>query len=114
MRISDWSSDVCSSDLVRAQCADRLGRGIAGRRRRIISDVGAKRRGADRLRILQRLPALGRVEDQLDVAVLDPVDDLRTALGNLVDALDRDPLARQIIDRKSNTSELQSLMRISY
>src|SRR3546814_6700985 len=71
---------------VRAQGPDRLRRRVAGRRRRIIGDVGAKRRGADRLRILQRLPPPGGVEDQLHVAVLDPVDDMRAAFGALVDA----------------------------
>src|SRR5690606_20847775 len=82
---------------VRAERADRLRRRIARRRRRIIGDVGRERRRADRLRILQALPAFGRVEDQLDVAVLDPVDDMRAALGDLVDALDLDALPRQIV-----------------
>src|SRR3546814_16861248 len=57
---------------------DRLRRGISRRGGGVICDVGAKRRGADRLRILQRLPPLGGVEDQLHIAVLDPVDDVRS------------------------------------
>src|SRR3546814_18865188 len=50
MRISDWSSDVCSSDLRRARSvgeADRAGRGI-GIARRPIETVAANRIVQDR------------------------------------------------------------------
>src|SRR3546814_7944 len=84
-----------------AKRPDRLRRGIARRGGGVIGDVGAKRRGADRLRILQRLPPLGGVEDQLHIAVLDSIDDMRAAFGDLVDALDLDPLPREIIGGRS-------------
>src|SRR3546814_10539771 len=81
MRISDWSSDVCSSDLfadrVRQQCFDR----------RL---VGA----GDQPRLFDRKP-LERGEQQY----------LPAERGQLDEALVRS---------EEHTSELQSLMRISY
>ena len=41
----------------------------------------------DRERVGDRLLALGGVDDIGDVAILDQVDDMRSALGNLVDVL---------------------------
>src|SRR3546814_12912073 len=53
MRISDWSSDVCSSDLVAAvRGADAIG--IVGSRLRIVrAGRTDRRRGADRERRIQ-------------------------------------------------------------
>src|SRR3546814_3285200 len=113
LRISDWSSDVCSSDLrlddilaldgVRHRLADT---GVVERllgaiehqvHKRPVGGVELQRRvRRDRL---HRLP--GHVLDQVDVARLQ-----RRHPQVLVLVGDR--------DRKSNTSELQSLMRISY
>src|SRR3546814_10605134 len=98
MRISDWSSDVCSSDLPppgRAGKALRLawrGRGRADRHpdagqgpRPAEPDAGV--RGGDRRRpVLGRLPRRGEAR-----AVADPG-----------------------VRSEEHTSELQSLMRISY
>src|SRR3546814_7304000 len=39
MRISDWSSDVCSSDLE----AEKTQQGVAGKRQWLVNDLGAKR-----------------------------------------------------------------------
>src|SRR3546814_8378238 len=104
MRISDWSSDVCSSDLAVAQPFQR-------RRRRAV-DHRADRAGApaafhQRLRLRLR-----------------PAHHLRQLLPDL--RLFRDPrrharrggsLARLLAAARRSeepTSELQSLMRISY
>src|SRR3546814_6832061 len=118
MRISDWSSDVCSSDLVepatggnlsrrrRGHAVAQIVRGfeIAARRRIKLGDVG-RALGAGELR------AKADVGDRriLDAAApaehgADPVDII---IGD----------ARRRIDAErseEHTSELQSLMRISY
>src|SRR3546814_13655731 len=61
---------------------------------------------SDLRQILQLLPPLGWVEDQLHVAVIDPVDDMRAAFGYLVDALDLDPLPREMIGGAAGRDDL--------
>src|SRR3546814_5245865 len=68
-----------------------------------------QRLAPDRERVGDRLAALGGVDDVGDLAVLDQVDDVRTAFGHLVDVR-----ALQAVRSEEHTSELQSLMRISY
>src|SRR3546814_12810701 len=51
MRISDWSSDVCSSDLVRSAMGELYG----GKRRRIASAYPVREPGRHRGRILRFL-----------------------------------------------------------
>src|SRR3546814_5421502 len=46
------------------------------------------------------------VEDQLHIAVLDSIDDMRAAFGDLVDALDLDPLPREIIGGAAGRDDL--------
>src|SRR3546814_7144943 len=75
MRISDWSSDVCSSDL-------------------------GCRRGDDRRRGGCRDPARRRRLNQ--------------SRGAHNGTADRRHLARPVVRSEEHTSELQSLMRISY
>src|SRR3546814_6539331 len=94
MHISDWSSDVCSSDLTRATagCCRAWSATCAGCRRcRIRTDRSAALDAAARER--------GRVQQLLQ------------ACGGQPAVLQRDFEHRP--DRK-HTSELQSLMRISY
>src|SRR3546814_8579467 len=95
MRISDWSSDVCSSDLrgierVRHALLDRRRRLAPGNRRR----VGA----GEAVVLLQDLRARHAHLQALPVS---------RSLDRALDAM---------ADRRSDehTSELQSLMRISY
>src|SRR3546814_7444556 len=91
MRISDWSSDVCSSDLV----VERL----------VLEQRGEFRLGfASQARLLL-LQALGR-----DALVLLALGADRVGLGE-VDVL---ALAGVRGRSEEHTSELQSLMRISY
>src|SRR3546814_10528414 len=93
MRISDWSSDVCSSDLGGGELR-RFGREIGV----LDARLGFRQIGDGRRQIVDR-----RLEPVL----------LRTQVG----ALRRDRLDRVVEDAErseEHTSELQSLMRISY
>src|SRR3546814_8702909 len=101
MRISDWSSDVCSSDL----------QGV------LPEDVGVARNldhdGDD------RRPSLGCAELSVLIVTLCPCD--TEAVGGGADHagdLDRNlltpNLGKRVVRSEEHTSELQSLMRISY
>src|SRR3546814_7790141 len=117
MRISDWSSDVCSSDLLGQRAAlraeiDHPGRGLVGRPR--CGDAGAQRvdhhhhAGA---------AAEGAVIDAAVVAfgVVARVPAQQRQQPALLRAPDY-AVAGDLGDERSeeHTSELQSLMRISY
>src|SRR3546814_2529806 len=129
MRISDWSSDVCSSDLGRAG-RDLVARilGVAGEHAgrlagaadaldafyRLGFGLGVRRLA----QIAHRRRQVGRTDEQGIDAVdrgdlLDPVErfarlDLHHQAQLFVDAV-------EIVARsEEHTSELQSLMRISY
>src|SRR3546814_1442861 len=101
MRISDWSSDVCSSDLhTKDRIAPReaqLGKGIArgdGEQQR---KTGRKRRDEDAVE--QEAPDAEGAEQQ-------PV---------IFEAGARGPQRRRELRRsEEHTSELKSLMRIAY
>src|SRR3546814_6060450 len=114
MRISDWSSDVCSSDLeTRAPSGARAPR--AGRGTMRAAGTGQPQRPPDRMRDLIPRPLRG----QRAAAVRAPMNWLNEVLNN-----DPDPAESQewieslqaVIDHSSeeHTSELQSLMRHSY
>src|SRR3546814_3387380 len=133
MRISDWSSDVCSSDLLLGQIvidddgmgtvvAEELAHGAArvGRqelqRRRLRRGRGHHDRVLERTLVFQDLHELGDAGALLADGDVDAVELLRLVVA-LVDRLliddgvERDGgLARS----EEHTSELQSLMRISY
>src|SRR3546814_7426491 len=107
MRISDWSSDVCSSDLV-APRADRIEpRPHAGILGHVEIGVPAipfaleieAERGEDRLahRLARRIALVALCLDRVAFA-----REEAQAAGTEAE------------DRKEHTSELQSLMRISY
>src|SRR3546814_8780344 len=116
MRISDWSSDVCSSDLGRDDLLGAHPR--RARRRRVIGDTAARE-----IRVRRRVvigieapPLLARHRVERDhVAV-------RGAEINRIADLDRgrleiEFLAALVLARprsEEHTSELQSLMRNSY
>src|SRR3546814_4688956 len=93
MRISDWSSDVCSSDLQRDQRGDHDPAALAQDGRDLVA---------------QRLAATGGHQHQRVVAAGDVVDD-----GGLLAA--EGGVAEDLLERsEEHTSELQSLMRTSY
>src|SRR3546814_10694081 len=107
MRISDWSSDVCSSDLQ----LHRLGGDEAGLLGRL---------GDDRVAGGQRCRHLPRENRQREVPRRDAEKDAAPVQRDLV-ALAGRPRQRQRRAKvgaparsEEQTSELQSLMRISY
>src|SRR3546814_2544040 len=114
MRISDWSSDVCSSDLRQ----DRLGRGRdrRGAAPRLAADqeVDARRRIAASLRPFPKAGACDRLPGEPH---REPIDGWNGhgagGRGRLRGHAFRDvaPVARR---SEEHTSELQSLMRNSY
>src|SRR3546814_10860300 len=120
MRISDWSSDVCSSDLVaRALHVDRRKPGLDQDRRAtgIVEEEGHLELVAlDRLRavggrlavVAEELAAIGplrHLHREMDVAALGPAIDLAAAGEHAVVAeverriLDDDALVPIILDR---------------
>src|SRR3546814_2146942 len=108
MRISDWSSDVCSSDLdvAPARGADRGG------------DTGLENQVAERAHSLGRRAFIGRAgpgveRDQIDLcgqAILLEQPHQFVSVGVAVILV----LQHHIFRSEEHTSELQSLMRISY
>src|SRR3546814_3349503 len=89
MRISDWSSDVCSSDLLRDRWSEQIGPGDTPQN----LTLGA---GGDR-----------RTEKRSDGSV----DCAIAAAGYFMQRAEGEPVAWQ--RSEEHTSELQSLMRIS-
>src|SRR3546814_2045151 len=102
MRISDWSSDVCSSDLVAPR---QVGQGHRDHQRQFAPDLplGLQRRGDAGL-------GVQRVENRLDQ------DEVGAPFGQRDHLVAIDVLQFVEVDLRSeeHTSELQSLMRISY
>src|SRR3546814_7905331 len=128
MRISDWSSDVCSSDL---QGALRRGAGERHREHREEREVDLVDRRL--LRVFRKLrlrqvDLLAHVEQRLvrieaGIEFQYHVGAAEVGgRGHLLHALDRPQLLLQRLDDQAlgvlrsaeHTSELQSLMRISY
>src|SRR3546814_4471240 len=107
MRISDWSSDVCSSDL------DFLGTLIDEEDDQIDLGVVVGDRFGDVLQ-QHRLAGARRCDDQRALALALRADEVdharRLVLDRRIDGIERELLVRS----EEHTSELQSLMRISY
>src|SRR3546814_1405646 len=105
MRISDWSSDVCSSDLFLPYKYDYRSEWL-----RFIRTVGIARSG------------YGELHERVVRAVATIVDSPGGLLFTLGDGRDFAPLAHwnmrwsevRSVRSEEHTSELQSLMRISY
>src|SRR3546814_10662363 len=106
MRISDWSSDVCSSEIERILWARGMQRALCGDRAIVATT--------------DRNPKIVRFAQQQKVALL--TKGFLDRLQSKIDASDRQTLEqfldniRRYPDHRSeeHTSELQSLMRISY
>src|SRR3546814_3114591 len=116
MRISDWSSDVCSSDLILSRSpaneTDRTERGVLTKDRRLGSlehldplYVEDRRNQVARMRRVNAVDKAGhRCFDRENSCVRSQPSDRR-----------RCSAANRVIQRsEEHTSELQSLMRISY
>src|SRR3546814_3699830 len=111
MRISDWSSDVCSSDL---GPNERIGE---VRDRAAAAEQNVRDAAADALK------AQGRnLERQADINATrldEQARSIRDAADKRADALDAQPRSiRDAADKQArseeHTTELQSLMRTSY
>src|SRR3546814_4156236 len=71
MRISDWSSDVCSSDLVRVGFEILKGLGIRHRGVRIVSCPSCARQGFNVIKTVEALEArLAHISTPLSLSVL--------------------------------------------
>src|SRR3546814_4924217 len=116
MRISDWSSDVCSSDLAEIEIGDR-------QRHPILHPLEV---AAQRLRHDDRL-LVNLLEHEMAVVALrhevaGHAGDRDRALDGIVVAIENPrtlarhdhPIAFLEIRSEEHTSELQSLMRLSY
>src|SRR3546814_6555584 len=99
MRISDWSSDVCSSDLVMAGPGGRMGRRCMDLQRADIERLGGV-----------IVDGRGRQHERPARRIL-----LIAGDGGLRRELANDVAGVAVANRsEEHTSELQSLMRISY
>src|SRR3546814_4414260 len=110
MRISDWSSDVCSSDLLRRVGVDA--RQLLDRKQRLAGPLVIVRVERVALDRAQPRPQVGTgrelpdVSDRLGQRLLHQVVGFRLAA--------RQRACERPKSSEEHTSELQSLMRISY
>src|SRR3546814_5521958 len=104
MRISDWSSDVCSSDLVPANHLQRLLFAEADRMASLVVEPKSFASERDVVKEELRLRVLAQPYGKLFYLYFPEI------------SYTKHPYARQGIGSRSeeHTSELQSLMRISY
>src|SRR3546814_9225977 len=121
MRISDWSSDVCSSDLA-SEVAQRLAHILFGIGGHVLHDRAvAFDRDVHAIFVIIAAAMRDARAQLIEIAALDRTE-------RIGDALKLDILGRVAADRRrcapgvavntfrsaEHTSELQSLMRISY
>src|SRR3546814_4633138 len=114
LRISDWSSDVCSSDLRRALDHVHHQDVALAAHGHVLEEAGLVQRA-------DRLPDVGLVDA---VAALDRQVGEHGARADALQAVDADVAdgeaavgsdsRRERVRSEEHTSELQSLMRISY
>src|SRR3546814_7057127 len=128
MRISDWSSDVCSSDLIGKAEAVLLGEGLhvlVGILRIGGGVVGVYAGDSDAEllqfpRLCRQPPGDGahvgavvaEVDDERALRTRDLAEAVRLAVG--AEQGEVDGLPAEVARSEEHTSELQSLMRISY
>src|SRR3546814_3570277 len=132
MRISDWSSDVCSSDLNQEKLTDMLALQMINRRLE-----ARARAGASYLQASVTQEDVSRSVDGTFVSIMPVGEDWEAALNDVravIQDAKASPASEAEIDREyrefealmafavenkdtrseEHTSELQSLMRISY
>src|SRR3546814_6459370 len=105
MRISDWSSDVCSSDLVEHRVVGRRGAAMQGEAGITTRKLGVGAPAGQRHRKPERLAA-GRMQFAVASPAALPVARERAAPFEGAEAVAQ-------VRSEAHTSELQSLMRIS-
>src|SRR3546814_7438645 len=111
MRISDWSSDVCSSDLIARAHRLEAHLGLEHRDRpfeEVFFLAGVEAPGLD---VFDALPAVGLVDTYIDLIAVD--------IGKLafIRPFEQDRTGDRLFGAErseEHTSELQSLMRSSY
>src|SRR3546814_13766854 len=104
MRISDWSSDVCSSDLARDPAGDRPHRAVRRGQGRLPGDGGGRAFRQDRDRGLKRVapPAAksrGNVDILAETAILSGImieEDIGHAEGQIGRASCRERVCRYV------------------
>src|SRR3546814_10534603 len=134
MRISDWSSDVCSSDLQtkhQSAHAGIIAHAKVQRLARLLRDLPEHFADAEffghrahQIMIADRDAASGQQQIAIEQRFIHRHTQLRTVIGDIVNPWRRmtafdEPAAQQrtigVEDRsEEHTSELQSLMRTSY
>src|SRR3546814_8807234 len=118
MRISDWSSDVCSSDLAKPVERDHIVRiDLRGARERTDRRIALLGLGVEDAEIGPRTGVLRKVLGQLGERLLRRIGIAILHLRQRgVEACLRIAMIGRLDRRRSeeHTSELQSLMRISY
>src|SRR3546814_3642094 len=116
MRISDCSSDVCSSDLLRVADRGRLALAPEGAHLGALVQIGV---GDDRARGLDELPMSEHIDERSGRHGREAGQRRLAAPEQGAETLRPFPVAivrigRAPIRSEEHTSELQSLMRISY
>src|SRR3546814_3155039 len=110
MRISDWSSDVCSSDLQFRSLIVVIPASAAGFGVRGVDDAGE-----DRRTVARRVAPAQDIGAELGVLVLGEVGAGRHRIDADLNIDAGQHLGDRLADRsEEHTSELQSLMSISY
>src|SRR3546814_1848952 len=109
MRISDWSSDVCSSDLEGLGGAGVDG-AVDGRRSGAVARQLVEEEARDRHRVFR----LGEALLLHQGVALQPVHELGAGGGDHLGLREVDVGVDEARRSEEQTSELQSLMRISY
>jgi hypothetical protein len=94
--------------LAGAELGDRAHGGARRGQRRVVGNALEQGVAADRERILDRLRARRRVDDQVDAAVQQAVHDVRPPLAHLVDALDVEAAAGQELVRADGGDDLEA------
>src|SRR3546814_10058690 len=105
MRISDWSSDVCSSDLQRRKELTKVAGQYAEQAR--VAIRGVRRDGMDGLKKLEKDGEIGEDDAKM---WHDEIQNLTDASIKKVD----EALAQKTKRSEEHTSDLQSLIRIPY
>src|SRR3546814_3817903 len=119
MRISDWSSDVCSSDLLeRLEAGERVGAAAVGQDdRRIRREIGRRQRidarAEEQIAAEERIGRRVEIDRREDVGA-DDVGRETLAVLRIVGARGEGQPVADLERSEEHTSELQSLMRISY
>src|SRR3546814_7662427 len=103
MRISDWSSDVCSSDLLDPQGNASTGLGVDQKQREITSyDVMMGNATVDQAVVSTKLPRLDIVPATQDLSGAEvELVDVDQRMHRLDGALNAIPAGRYDVDRKS-------------